>query len=330
MKHFFVINPVLFEEPGSLQSIKKSIDDCFSGKNTTEYKIHITLFPREAIAAVHHYISSCPKEEIVRVYAVGGAGLLFECLNGLVDFPNAELTSVPYGIASEFALSFGEVTSEKFQNIKNLLTAPSRPMDIIQCGTNYVLLGLTIGLIGQTVIQKNKIFPYLPQKWLKRNTGLAYSLCAVKTMFNKHVMQQKYSILVDGRDMSGQYSNMFISNIATKGGGLVPTPYARPNDGLLDVLFAECSKKLTVIKTIGDLNNGHYAKYGFYRYEQCKAMEIRSDDLLSVEMDGEAFYAREIKLKIIPEGVKVVAPEGLDFADYSHRAYKPEKSGGKA
>jgi len=131
MKHFFVINPILFEASGQLPEIIKAIEDCFPSpekEEDKEYKIHITLFPREAIAAVHHYISSCPKEETVRIYSVGGAGLFFECLNGMVDFPNAELTCVSYGVASEFALTFGQVTTEKFQDIKSLLTAPSRPV----------------------------------------------------------------------------------------------------------------------------------------------------------------------------------------------------------
>ena len=325
MKHFFVINPILFEASVQLPEIIKAIEDCFP-TTSTEYKIHITLFPREAIAAVHHYILSCPKDEIVRIYAVGGAGLFFECLNGMVDFPNAELTCVSYGVASEFALTFGQVNAKKFQDIKSLLTAPSRPMDIIRCGTNYVLLGLTVGLVGQTVIMTKKVFPRLPQKWLKKNSGLAYSICALITMFNKQIMTQKYKITVDGRDFSGAYCNIFISNIATKGGGLVPTPYAKPNDGIVDVLFVDAISKFTVMKTINNVNKGHYAKYPNYHYHTFKTMEIESDDLLSVEMDGEAFYARELKLEVIPGGVKVFAPEGLDFADYSHRAWKCEES----
>jgi hypothetical protein len=38
-------------------------------------------------------------------------------------------------------------------------------------------------------------------------------------------------------------------------------------------------------------------------------------------MDGEAFYAEELKVEIMPRSVKFFAPEGMDFADYSHRAY---------
>jgi len=46
-----------------------------------------------------------------------------------------------------------------------------------------------------------------------------------------------------------------------------------------------------------------------------------SNELLHVEMDGEGFYAKSFTIKIIPGGVKVFAPEGLDFTDNSHKAY---------
>jgi len=107
MRHFFVINPHSFKayEKDMIQVLTE-IESSFSGKDSDEFNTHISRYPRDAIAVVHRFIASCPGDETVRIYAVGGDGILFECLNGMVDFPNAELTSVPYGNANDFQLFF--------------------------------------------------------------------------------------------------------------------------------------------------------------------------------------------------------------------------------
>ncbi|MCL2755117.1 MAG: hypothetical protein FWD35_05315 [Oscillospiraceae bacterium] len=332
MKHIFVINPHSFRAFGGTGNFRAQVRDCFSGHNADEYLIHISRYPRDAIGVVHNYIQSCPKDETVRVYAVGGDGILFECLNGMVGFQNAELTCVPYGNANDFTLAFGEEAAAKFRDIKSLSVAPSRPMDIIHCGSNYVMLGLTIGLVGKTVIIANDIFPKLPPKWLRKHTKLAYSLCAVRAMFSKKIMEQKYRLTIDGQSSANQYCNIFILNTALKGGGILPVPYANPNDGNLDVLFIKNPRGLERIKVLIDNNKGHFEKReNHFDYKLCKTMKIVSDELLNVEMDGEAFYAAEITLKIIPDGIKIFVPVGLDFVDFSHRAYRAKnrvKKGG--
>ena len=321
MKHIFIINPHSFRASGNLQDVLREIEDCFSDENDDSYKIHISRYPRDAIAVVSEFISDCPKNETVRVYAVGGNGIHFECLNGMIDFPNAELTCVPYGNANDYDRAFGEGLKEKFRDIKSLLSAPSRPVDIINCGSNYAILGLSIGMVGQAIIHANEIFPRLPVKWLRKNIGLAYSLCAVKAMFNKSVTRQHYTILLDGEDFSGQYCNIYVTNIACNGGTLTPSPYAKPDDGKLHVMLLDTRRKRDIVTAIGDFNKGHFEKFEWIHYRTCKVMEIKSEDLLCVEIDGEGFYAREMRIEIVTWGIRFFAPEGLDFADYSGLAY---------
>jgi len=320
MKHFFVINNHSFYNQESLKQLIADIENCFSG--SMDYKVHITRYPRDAIAAVHRYISNCPKDEIVRVYAVGGDGILFECLNGMVDFPNAELTSVPYGNANDFVLAFGDNAMESFRDIKKLSVSPSRPVDIIHCGSNYAIIQANIGIIGQTIINANQLFPHLPDKWLHKNASFAYSICALWALFNSEVMQQRYTILLDGEDFSDQYCNIHIANGPRNGGGLLPNPYAKPDSGFMQVIMAKTNRKLDFIRVIGDYNKGHFEKHKFFIHKRCRTVEVKSDVLLKVEMDGEGFYAKELKMELIPGGIKFFAPEGMDFFDYSHRAYK--------
>ena len=300
------------------------LENCFSVGHRMEYKIYISRHPRDAIAAVHRYLISVPYDETVRVYAVGGDGILFDCLNGMVNFPNAELTSVPYGSANDFVRTFGKGAKSAFRDIKKLSIAPARPVDIIHCGANYALIEVNVGIVGLTVYHANKILRGAT-KWVHHYTSSVYNLSGVRSLTNTEVQKQDYSIIMDNTDMSGNYSNIHIANIPCDGGTSVPSPYSVPNDGELEAIFIRSGSKLDLVRKIGDRNRGSFEKHDTFIYKKCRTMDIESESPLCVQMDGEAFFARDIKLKIIPSGIKFFAPEGLDFADYSYMAYKSTK-----
>ena len=308
-----------------MKQVITEIENCFPGRE--DYKIYLSRYPRDAIAAVHRYISNCPNDEIVRIYAVGGDGILFECLNGMVDFPRAELTSVPYGNANDFIRSFGDKAKESFRDIRKLSTSPSRSIDIIHCGSNYALTQVIVGIVGQTVMYANSLFPHFPRKWLRKNISLAYTICGVMAICNNEVMRQRYTVVLDGEDFSGNYCNIHVANGPCDGGTLLPSPYARPDSGYLEVIFANTSRKSDFMRSMGDYNSGRFEKHKFFFHKRCRTLEVKSDVVMRVQIDGEGFYAQELKIVIIPGGIKFFAPEGLVFADYSHRAFIKKKGG---
>jgi diacylglycerol kinase family enzyme len=325
VNHFFFFFFHFFKATGNMENVIGEIEDCFRDEEEEKYKIHISRYRRDAIAVVYNYISAFPKNETVRVYAVGGDGILFECLNGMVYFPNAELTSVPYGNANDFIRTFGEGVNDKFRDIKGLINAPSRPIDIIHCGSNYAINGVTVGVIGQTIIEANKIFPRFPAKWLRKNIGTAYILCAVKALLNKTIMRQRYALLLDGVDFSGQYCNIHVGNHACNGGTMTQSSYAMPDDGVLNAILAQTTSGLRIAMDMNDYNSGLFEKFDYFIHKEFEVMEIKSDDMLCVEMDGEGFYAHKLEVKVIPNGIKVFAPGELEYMDYSYKAFKPKK-----
>jgi diacylglycerol kinase family enzyme len=248
----------------------------------------------------------------------------------MVDFPNAELTSVPYGNDNDFIRVFGDNINDRFRDLKSLADAPSRPVDIINWGSNYSMIETQIGFAGQAVIIASKMFKRVPEKFLRKNVGLAYTICALIALFNDKIMKQHYTIFADGEDISGNYCHMQISNSACMAGTMVSIPYAKPNDGYLHIILANTTSKLDIIRTIGDYAKGHFEKHKLYIYRRCKEFKIKSNSGMSIEIDGEGFNALELKLEIIPGGIKFFAPDDLDFVDYSARAFKsPSKKTGK-
>jgi len=319
LKHFVVINPHSFTAD-SLKQFLADLDACFRAEGKVEYRTHISRYPRDAIAAISHYIQSLGSKDIVRVYAVGGDGILFDCLNGMVSFKNAELTSVPYGNSNDFIRAFGEKAAPAFRNIKKLINAPSRPVDIIHCGENYAINEVNIGLIGQSIVYANTLFPQLHQGFLRRNVGLAFSFCAIKAMFDDEIMRQHYTVIKDGEDFTGIYSNIHIANAPCNGGKMVPCPQAKPDDGVLEVIFLGAVNKFTAIKSLGSYQKGRSNQIDAYRASRCTSMVVSSNETLCAQLDGEGFYAKEIRLEVVPSGINFFAPEGIDFEDYTKKS----------
>ncbi|MCL2101527.1 MAG: transporter substrate-binding domain-containing protein [Fibromonadales bacterium] len=322
MRHFFVLNPHSFPVPGSIEKVLAEIENCFSQSDAEEHKVYISRYPRDAVAIVHNYIQSVSPKETVRIYAIGGDGILFDCLNGMIGFPNAELTNVPYGRANDFVRAFGENAKQEFLCIDKLLNAPSHFIDIINCGSNYAINQVGIGMEGQATIDACVFFQRYRSKIIKPFVRNIYTFFALRSLLNKEVMEQRYQVLVDGEDLSGNYFNIKVANGPCSGGSMVCSPYSKPNDGLLNVTFGKSAKFLKQLKSIGDFTKGHFEKHDIYFQKTFRKMELKSDLPIRVQLDGEAFYTDEFKFEIVPQSVRFFAPEGLDFADYSHRVYK--------
>ncbi len=326
MRHLFLFHPNSFRKAGSFEQMQATIASCFPDEQAANLTTYISRYPRDVISFIHHYMEDIPTHETVRVYAVGDDEILFECLNGMVDFPNAELTNIPCGSTYDFIRTFGEDARSEFLDIQTLLTAPSQPVDIINCSLNYAISKVALGLESQAVIYANEILRKWTHPWLGDHSFISYLIGAVKAIFNKELRNQEYQILLDGEDFSGSYTNIAVSNGACAGGGLLLNPYALPNDGLLDVIFTEPLSALGTFNFMKDYVRGHFEKHSnicFHR--RFKRMEVKSNIPIRVNIDHETFYTLELTIEIEPDRIHFVAPKGRGFWDYSPKAYQKKK-----
>ncbi|MDR3088021.1 MAG: hypothetical protein LBU45_08775, partial [Azoarcus sp.] len=152
-RHFFVINPVCFYNTLEMEKVIGEIHRFFETPDTTgktpdkapKYAVHISRFPRDAKGAIRRFADAVPANTPLRVYAVGGDGILFDCLNGTVGLPNAELGVLPYGRKNAFHRIFGR-NNKVFCSLEAQTAAPSVPMNVLYCGSNYALSCCLVGL----------------------------------------------------------------------------------------------------------------------------------------------------------------------------------------
>jgi diacylglycerol kinase family enzyme len=318
-KHLFIINPVSFRAETEMEAFISRVKDQFEQIIKEEYDIRISRFPRHAIRTVRKYITQAGPEQPVRVYAVGGDGILFDCLNGIVGLPNAELAPVPYGHNSDFVRAFGEGREDTFRNIPLLAAAPTRPTDILHCGSNYALNLCLVGLESASVFktvaiqQKLKSLPRFIRNSI-RIYNLIFYLGWFIMMFDHKLLNQEYTISIDGENLSGSYASVNIANGPCYGGDKNAVITAVPDDGLMDVLMLKGMGTLVGLRMVFPYTTGHYDYFPKnIVLKRGKVISIRSPEALVINLDGETFLDTHITVELIPGAVNIVAPDNLSY-----------------
>ncbi|MDR1251331.1 MAG: hypothetical protein LBK62_04100 [Treponema sp.] len=318
-KHLFIINPVSFRDQAEMDTFISSVERCFTQDIKGEYQIRISRFPRHALRTVRQYITQTEPDTTVRVYAVGGDGILFDCLNGIVGLPNAELAVVPYGHSNDFIRAFGEGLNDIFKNIPLQAAGEVIPTDILHCGSNYSLnlciVGLESAAVFRTVDMQQKL-----KAWPRfiRNSSRVYNLCyyigGFMAMFDQKVLKQEYTINIDGEDLSGTYASVNIANGPCYGGDKSAVVTAVPADGFMDVLMFKGTRTLQGLQRIIPYTQGHYDYFpDEFTLRRAKTISIRSKDPLMINLDGEVFFDTNITVELVPLAVKIAAPNNLHY-----------------
>ncbi|MDR2101551.1 MAG: hypothetical protein LBP43_03175 [Treponema sp.] len=319
-EHLFIINPRSFPRKLELDRVLSQISASFESPGAPPHGVHISRYPRDAISIIRKWIAQLDPKTRVRVYAVGGDGIAFDCLNGIVGIPNAELAIIPYGSGNDFIRSFGDENYEAFRNIPLQTRSPAIPTDIIHCGNNCALNFCTVGLEAGAVIKTlslNKRFDKL-RPLVPALSSFFYTLGGILGAFDKSIIAQRYEINADGVDLSGLYSIVNIANGPCYALGKSAVITAVPDDGFLDMMMVRELSSFEVLRLLPDYLGGNYDKYpDIFFLRRVKKVSIRSEEPLLVNLDGEVFFDSDLAIEILPGAVKVGA---LNMPGYRQRA----------
>ncbi|MDR1085859.1 MAG: hypothetical protein LBP22_13650 [Deltaproteobacteria bacterium] len=333
--HLFIINPKSFDSSGQMESFISATRQIFDRKGLPRPFFQISKFPRESIASVRQFKNLNPSAP-TRVYAVGGDGILFDCLNGIVDLDGVELASVPYGKSNDFIRAFGEKKMDFFRDIGLQATSPVIKTDIMKCGSIYGLNTCTLGLEAYAIHSSASLNESM--KGLKahlpvhiRNVlyDFNFFLGGALSATNGLVNTQYYQVSMDGKDFSGHYCTINVGNGPCYGGNKMAAVHAEPDDGLLDVILF---KSLSVIRTIRiamEYVKGKYYKFPDYlTYYRAKEITVSSEVPIVIQVDGEVFVDTSFTVKVMAGAVNFVSPGGLPYhlrLEYCGVPYEPEK-----
>jgi len=324
-KHLFIINPRSFWKKTKQNQIVVRIHEFFREKESTEYEIFVSRFPRDAVSFIPLFAKTLPESTTLRVYAVGGDGILFDCLNGIVGLENAELAAIPYGYTNNFVQGFSKNERFLFRILSRQYDSPAIPMDIMRCGKAYGLNYCVTGIEAEAVYYAEEMRVQMEKghslsQWLGRRLYTQFFYFGTLTAFSdKKQQQQQYEVEVDGERHVGAYQGFSIFNSPYYGGNFHPINNAMPNDGFLDMLTIRNFGFLKTMLAFPFYTRGYHKRFPrHFVLKKGKKISIRSEDILRLSIDGELFYESELDVEILPGAIKFV-----DVTKHGYKGVRP-------
>ena len=226
------------------------------------------------------------------VVAAGGDGTINEVVNGLAG-SDVALGILPVGTMNVFAGELG-LTGNLQKCWEIILAGQTRTIDLARANEQYFVQLAGVGLDAQVVEATS---------WeSKKSLGpLSYLISAAQIAARK---PPKLVVEADGQTREGSF--VLVGNGRHYGGSLKFFNRARYDDGKLDVLIFKNLGYLDIARYLGTILMGTHAEQRDVEYFQTERADVRSDEEVPVEVDGEVVTKLPVTFRISSKKLKVL------------------------
>jgi len=301
---FVLVNPVAGSGEGEKDWEKISF---LLGQNGFSFTHQFTLRKYHAIELVTEAVNQGTNKIIV----VGGDGTLNEAVNGIFSQTRVApdeilLGMIPVGTGNDWGRMF-HIPSDYEEAIRILKKGQTfrqdaglvRYMTSGEQTSRYFINIAGLGFDARVVQKANK------QKEEGKHGVLLYFLNIFATLMN--YKSTRVSIEVDGKPVfENSLLSISLGNGRYAGGGMLQTPDAKPDDGLLDLTVIKAMGRLRVIASLKKLYDGHILEHPMIEGFTGKRIRIDSDPPIYVETDGESLGHTPVEFEILPKSLQVV------------------------
>lgn len=303
MRHIFIINPTAGKKDCTerLMAMAKNMGT----KHGVNVECILTRRPGHATETARTIAQT---GENVRFYVCGGDGTINEVANGIAGIATAAMTCIPVGTGNDFLKNFGDM-APLFADAENLWGGPQFALDAIDCNGR---LALTIACSGFDAQVAEDVHTYGKSPMLG---GQGSYIASLAVNFVLRGLDHRWTVTIDGRAFSGSFALAAVCNGRHYGGGFMPIPQAKMNDGVLNVLLMDKLSRATFLRYVGNYKNGEHEK--FQRYIQLAAakevvIESRGGEDIITCLDGEIVRNKRVVMRISDKKVNVFGPVGCD------------------
>jgi diacylglycerol kinase family enzyme len=116
----------------------------------------------------------------------------------------------------------------------------------------------------------------------------------------------KAELVIDGEIKNADIFSLNVGNGKYCGGGMRQTPFALPDDGLLDVTVINGMGKFEIARNLKILYDGTILNHPKIDGYKCRNIKVNSESEIYVEADGESLGHTPAEFSIIPSGVNII------------------------
>lgn len=228
------------------------------------------------IKEIAHSLTREGKGDVV---VIGGDGTLHDALNGFTNFDKCALGLIPAGTGNDFAAA-ANIPSEPEAAVELIVKGAPRYTEFMQLprgvrGLNVAGTGIDVEILRRC----------RASKWLRGKLQYLISLIISLIKFKNYDL----TVRVNGREVRYKTLIACVGNGFRFGGGIRMCPQAVLGDNLLDFVAVDNVKKSRILPAFIKLMQGRILEEKFSRFERCDHIEIFSERLLTVQVDGELY-----------------------------------------
>lgn len=311
VKYVFIVNPIAGQQ-NALLSIIPGVTHFLKDRKIA-YSIEPTEYAGHATELVQKHAST---GEDLYIFACGGDGTLHEVVNGAYGFANVAVGCIPCGSGNDTIRSFG--TEKDFLSSKAIETVKELTIDLMKTpdgvGMNICSAGIDAAVAHRA--EKYRRIPFL-------GGGTAYRLSIAESLTRR--IGHEMTIQVDDETFSGEFLMTTIANGIAYGGGFKAAPFARMNDGLLDVILIKKIGMLRIAKVLPMYQKGeHFDADGnitpelqdIIIYRKAKHVHLQGPKPFVVNADGETYPNTDYEVALLPHAMRFLLPAAL-FTQYT-------------
>ena len=302
MRHVFLVNPAAGQQDQTARFT--AMADSLHRRHSLNCTLLRTDGPGSAEAAARRLAQT---GEPLRLYVCGGDGTAHEAACGIAGFSNAAMTCIPAGTGNDLLRNFG-ADAVRFQDAENLWDGPAFPLDLIDCNGR---LCLTIACSGIDARIADTVHRYGNVPGLSGRGSYLLSV-AVNSLFKP--IGRRWRVELDGEVLEDDFALVSMCNGRYYGGGSMPVPEARMDDGVLETILVKNVPKRTFARLFPAYSAGEYWKFPHIaRMVTSRQVVITASpgeaDIVTC-LDGESLRSREVRLVLAEKRVNFFGPKG--------------------
>lgn len=292
MKHIIMVNPI----SGQKNGYKKAI---IVQKLLKKYNIESEIICSEYKGHLTKIASEKSSKEQIRFYSIGGDGTLNEIVSGIIG-TDSEIVVLPCGTGNDFSRHVNNYKSLR-KIILSSLNASSSKFDVIKLNNNRYCINILNCGFDALVAYNLKHFRNIPFV----SGTFKYNLSIVYTLFTNR--NYKLRIRTNNITDEAKYTLVALSNGKYYGGGVVPSPEAKADDGKLSICKIYSTSLLTKLILLPKYKSCKHLKINIvYIDNNTEYVSIVSNKKFPLSIDGEVTFTNRVKGKILKGCVNMV------------------------
>ncbi|MEO7006750.1 MAG: diacylglycerol kinase [Terrimesophilobacter sp.] len=252
------------------------------------------------VASVEAAIVSTPDALVV----VGGDGMVGLAANALAgrDIP---LGIIPSGSGNDMARGLGIPLRDPAAAIAVLLEAMRRPPRVVDTATVTRADGTRTRFAGvlsagfDAIVNERANRMRWPRGRSRYNLALVLELAVLKPI--------RYRLVLDGVETVTEALLVAAANNTSFGGGMLITPDARLDDGLLDVFVVKPMSRLAFLRIFPRVFKGTHVTDPRVSIRRASRIRIEAEGVAAYA-DGERVSPLPVDIETVPGALRVLAP----------------------